>query len=208
MRSTTSLAFMIGSTLMLAACGGGGGDDEGDDTGDDAPAVDAPPGAADGPEPDADLSDFVLTSPAFAEGGVIPVEHSCQGDDVSPELAWTGGPVALSYAVVLTDLNNDLIHSVIYDIPGAATGLPAAVDNAYAPADVPGAHQPLAWDNDTRGYLGPCPGSTHTYQFALFALDVATLPGTDEGTTRAEAVPLINEHSLGSTTLSGTFTPN
>jgi Raf kinase inhibitor-like YbhB/YbcL family protein len=195
--------------LLVAACGGGDGDD-GDDA-DDAPAIDAPPGAIDAPpdETDSQPAAFTLTSPAFAEGGVIPDENSCAGANTSPQLDWTGAPAGtLSFAVVFTDITPPpLIHSVIYDIPGTATGLPADVEKVYAPTDVPGAHQTTAYSPTVRGYLGPCPGSMHTYQFELFALDVPTLPGATMGTTRSQAVALIDMHTLGSATLTGTFTP-
>ena len=49
-----------------------------------------------------------------------------------------------------------------------------------------GAKQPLAYDNQTRGYLGPCPGSQHTYQFALYAVDTNPLPGLGMTSTRAQ----------------------
>jgi Raf kinase inhibitor-like YbhB/YbcL family protein len=200
----STLAFS--ASILAAACGGSDGDP-------DAPpgSIDAPPGSIDAPPgtPDAPPGTFVLTSPAFAEGGTIPDENSCQGVNISPALAWTGAPAAQSFAVVFTDLSpaTDFVHSVIYDIPSTATGLPEDVDNSYEPADVPGAHQTIGYDGSTRGYLGPCPGSTHTYEFRVYALDVATLPGATMATTRAQAVTLILEHDVGDAALSGMFTP-
>ena len=61
---------------------------------------------------------------AITAGGTIPVMFSCRGTNVSPPLAWTGGPSAPGYAVVLTDRNNNLVHSIIWDIPGTRTDLP------------------------------------------------------------------------------------
>lgn len=199
--------LVLVTLCCVAGCGGN-----------DAPAIDASGGGdaaldgAGGVDASGDLDaapgSFTLTSPAFAEGGVIPDENSCNGANTSPALAWTAGPGGtLGYAVVLTDLSNGLVHAVIYDIAGAALGLPADVDKTYAPADVPGAHQTRAYDNTTFGYLGPCPPNTHTYQFAVYALDVATLPGATMTTSRADAVAAIQQHDLATATLSGTFTP-
>jgi phosphatidylethanolamine-binding protein (PEBP) family uncharacterized protein len=55
------------------------------------------------------------------------------------------------------------------------------------------------------GYFGPCPsGSTHTYVFEVYALDVATLPGVSI-TGMPEAVrTTMMAHDLASGTLSGT----
>lgn len=161
----------------------------------DAPAIDAPPAA------------LTLTSTAITAGGTIPVMFSCRGTNVSPPLAWTGGPSAPGYAVVLTDRNNNLVHSIIWDIPGTRTDLPEGVDKVAEPPDVPGAKQPLAYDNQTRGYLGPCPGSTHTYEFAIYAVDANPLPGLSLTSTRAQALPVIMAHDTAAATLTATFTP-
>jgi hypothetical protein len=48
------------------------------------------------------LAGFVLTSPSFDEGGEIPIRHTCDGADISPELNWQGAPrgtVALALVV-------------------------------------------------------------------------------------------------------------
>jgi phosphatidylethanolamine-binding protein (PEBP) family uncharacterized protein len=100
-----------------------------------------------------------------------------------------------------------LVHWVIYDIPASATGLPANVEKAYAPGNVPGAHQTRSYSAGTTGYLGPCPPNTHTYRFEVIALDVTPLPGTSAMTTRDQAVPLIDMHALARATLTGTYTP-
>jgi Raf kinase inhibitor-like YbhB/YbcL family protein len=207
MTKHAALAFAL---VILVGCGGDDGDD-----GDDTPVIDGPAGpdsslsdAPNGP-PDSPAATFTLTSPAFAEGGVIPDENACAGANISPELNWTPGPAGtMGYAVVFTDTSPPpLVHWVIYDIGGTATGLPADVENTYAPTDVPGAHQTISYSPGIRGYLGPCPGTMHTYQFEVFALDVATLPGATMATTRAQAVAIIETHDLASATLTGTFTP-
>jgi Raf kinase inhibitor-like YbhB/YbcL family protein len=151
---------------------------------------------------------FSLTSPAFANGGAIPVENSCKGANTSPQFAWANAPAtAEGFAIVLTDKSNGLVHAAIYDVPSTATGLPAAVAKTYMPANVTGAHQPLAFDNTTHGYMGPCPPNTHSYEFVLYALDVGVLPGSTMTTKVADALPTIMQHAVGMTTLAGTFTP-
>ncbi|HEY5920920.1 MAG TPA: hypothetical protein VIV11_04580, partial [Kofleriaceae bacterium] len=59
-----------------------------------------------------------------------------------------------------------------------------------------------------RGYLGPCPPApdpAHMYEFAVYGLDVATLPGATMATTRAQAVPLITQHMTARALLTGTY---
>lgn len=158
---------------------------------------------------DAPLGELALTSPALVEGGMIDAANTCDGANTSPELSWTSAPAGTqSFAVVLTDKTNDLVHWVIYDIPASATGLPPEVMKVYAPVNVPGAHQTTSYNTSVTGYLGPCPPpaqGAHMYEFAVYALDVATLPGASSTTTRQQAVPIIMMHALASATLTGSF---
>jgi phosphatidylethanolamine-binding protein (PEBP) family uncharacterized protein len=57
-----------------------------------------------------------------------------------------------------------------------------------------------------RGYNGPCPPSAHTYQFKVYALSTATLPGGTMSTTK-EQVVTSSATNLGTATLTATFTP-
>lgn len=188
--------------VFVVACGGG----DSSDTPDGPGPSDGP--ESDGPQADGPAGTFAITSPAFTEGQTIPDEHTCEGVNNSPQLDWVDPPVGtLGFAIVFTDTSNGLIHSVIYDIPGALTGLPADVDNDFAPADVAGAHQTTSF-NGTRGYVGPCPppqDPAHIYEFALYAVDVATLPGTTMSTNRDQAKMIIEEHDLARVTLTGMF---
>lgn len=153
---------------------------------------------------------FILTSSAFAEGATIPATNTCSGTNTSPPLAWSEAPSNTnSYAVVLTDLSINLTHWVIYDIPATATELPASVDNVYAPANVDSAHQTASGASSTIGYVGPCPRAAppvHMYQFAVYALDIATLPGASAQTTASQAVTAIQAHRRGKATLTGNYT--
>jgi Raf kinase inhibitor-like YbhB/YbcL family protein len=193
--------------ILLAACGGDDSSSAQSDAsidGSGSSSIDAPAttDAPTGPM-------FAMTSPSFVEGGMIADANTCEASNTSPQLAWSGNAMgALAYAVVLTDKSNNLVHWVIYDIPAAATGLPATVENVYAPTNVAGAHQTSSYQTSVRGYLGPCPpvnGGPHTYEFAVYGVDAATLPGTSMATTRAEAITAITQHMKVKATLTGTY---
>jgi Raf kinase inhibitor-like YbhB/YbcL family protein len=195
-----ALALGLGIAVLLVGCG-----DSSDGT--------RPPDAAtrDGAPADTPAAGFTLTSPAFAAGGAIPAANTCSGANTSPQLTWSGAPSGtLSYAVVLTDLSlsPDLVHWVIYDIPSTETGLPASVENVYAPANVPGAHQTVSVHAPTVGYYGPCPPQppAHSYELAVYALFIAVLPGATMQTASADAVSSITAHQLAHATLTGTYT--
>ena len=190
--------------VLVTACGGNDGGSS---------AIDAAPlsdGAADAPSTvDAPAGALTLTSPSLTEGAAFDAANTCNGANTSPQLDWTAAPAGTqSFAIVLTDKSfNNLVHWVIYDIPSTVTGLPANVENSFAPGSVAGAHQTESYQTQVRGYLGPCPPAQHTYEFKLFALDVATLPGATIQTTRAQALALIGQHDLASATLIGTHAP-
>jgi Raf kinase inhibitor-like YbhB/YbcL family protein len=123
--------------------------------------------------------------------------------NVSPDLEWTSAPAGTQgYAVVFTDMTNALIHWAIWDIAANASGLPEAVEKKPDPANVSMAKQVLSYDGQTYGYLGPCPPNLHTYQFVVYALDTASLPGVTASSTRKEVEAALKQHALGSASLS------
>lgn len=210
-------ALLLPLALTLAACGGDDAAGPIDAPSEDSATVDSPeaidaPLVVDGPLIDAPPAPFTLTSTAITEGGVIPVVHSCRGANTSPPLAWTGGPTAPGYALVFTDITtpaNPFLHSIIWDIPGNATSLPEGIQKVYMPPVPAGAKQPLGYDGQTRGYLGPCPGSMHRYEYALVAVDTNPLPGLSMASSRTVVRDAITAHAVagGRATLTATFTP-
>ncbi|HVV81818.1 MAG TPA: YbhB/YbcL family Raf kinase inhibitor-like protein [Kofleriaceae bacterium] len=196
------LCLATACALALAGCGNDGGG-----TVTDA-AVDAPTDAAIDAAIDAPTGPLTLTSSVLAEGAAFPVDYTCNGANESPPMTFTNAPVGtLSFAVTLTDVTNGLVHWAIYDIPALHPSLPEDVDKTYEPTDVPGAHQTKSFNAQVTGYQGPCPPAMHMYTLTLYALDVATLPGTDVTTTRAQVQALAAMHQVGMATLDGTYTP-
>jgi Raf kinase inhibitor-like YbhB/YbcL family protein len=206
-----------------------GSDAPRDTTTTDAPATDStspPDGTTDAPSGDGSAPDtgtdapttdgssaMVLTSTAFAEGTTIPADHTCDtnatGGNVSPPLSWTPGPTGtLSYAIVFVDRTfNNFFHSAIYDIPASVNALPLNVEKTAAPANVPGAKQVRSYQTNVVGYNGPCPGPTpppHTYEFTLYAVDVAALPGVTSTTSGKNLITTLQAHDLGTAILTGT----
>ncbi len=110
---------------------------------------------------------FVLSSPAFRVGGPIPREYTCDGEDRSPPLWWTGAPSGTqAFALILDDPDaRGFVHWVVVDLPASQRGLAegASTDRGAG----------LEGRNDfgrTR-YGGPCPPSgSHRYVFRLYAL--------------------------------------
>jgi Raf kinase inhibitor-like YbhB/YbcL family protein len=147
------------------------------------------------------VAPFVLTSPAFAEGGAIPPEYSCNGANVSPELDWRDAP-ARTAALVLVVTDPDaggFVHWLVLDVPGTDGALPGGLS--------PSADSPQQGRNGFGrvGWGGPCPPSgSHRYRFTLTALAAPLgLTGNPDGATVRFA--LGRAHVLGTTTLTGTY---
>jgi len=117
-----------------------------------------------------------LTSPAFPHGGDIPAKYTCDGNDVSPPLAWSGVPAnAKSLALVVDDPDAPdpaaprmtWVHWVLYNISPSASSLAEGVKTLPA-ATLQGLND---WGRG--GYGGPCPPiGRHRYFHKLYALDV------------------------------------
>jgi Raf kinase inhibitor-like YbhB/YbcL family protein len=149
---------------------------------------------------------MTLTSPAFTDGMSFPVNNTCAGTNVSPELDRTAGPAGtMSYAIILTDMTINLVHWVIWDIPGSVRSLPEMLAADAMLANPAGARQASFNGTTSHGFTGPCPsGSLHTYQFQLHAVSAATLASLSTTSTTAAARTAILAASLGMATLTGT----
>jgi Raf kinase inhibitor-like YbhB/YbcL family protein len=150
---------------------------------------------------------LAITSTAFADGEAIPSRYTCQGEDVSPSLAWTGLPPGTkSLALLLVDPDvpdpaapkRTWVHWVLYNLPATATGLAEAV-TALPDGTLPGRN-----DWGRTGYGGPCPPiGRHRYFHKLYALDVV-LPDLGEP-TQAELERAMEDHVLAKAELVGTY---
>jgi Raf kinase inhibitor-like YbhB/YbcL family protein len=195
-----------GGNAGSAGSGGAGGGTGGGKTDGGAGTGGAP---ADGGPREGGMGDvtsaFHLTSPAFTEGQTIPAVNTCAGANTSPQLDWTAGPTGtMSYAIIFTDKNNMLRHWAIWDIPASTTSLQANVPKMSMPAMPAGAKQ-VSFSG--MGYAGPCPGPMdHTYEFAVYAVNVATLPGTSTTPSRMAAQnveAIVLPRQIAKATLSG-----
>ncbi len=148
---------------------------------------------------------LVITSSAFSEGQAIPTRYTCDGPDVSPDLAWSGVPsAAASLAMICDDPDAPMgtwVHWVLFNIPADADGLPAEI-----PSDATlknGARHGIN-DFGNSGYGGPCPpGGTHRYFFKLYALDTALELGS--GITKSQLLEAMEGHGLAEGQLMGTY---
>ncbi|HVQ17305.1 MAG TPA: YbhB/YbcL family Raf kinase inhibitor-like protein [Vicinamibacterales bacterium] len=142
---------------------------------------------------------FTLTSSAFDDGGMIPREFTCDGEDLAPPLAWSDAPKSTrSFALVMEDPDRTrgaFTHWLLYDIPATTTVLweqasAKALRNSLGQAD----------------YGGPCPpldDGPHRYVFTLHALDVPILDLSD-GTRQALECSL-HAHRLATAQLMGRY---
>jgi Raf kinase inhibitor-like YbhB/YbcL family protein len=150
-----------------------------------------------------------LRSPAFGNHEPIPERYSCDGDDVSPPLAWSGVPAkAKSLALIVHDPHarepeqpeQTYVHWVLYDIPASATGLPERASGRELPL---GTREGL---NDLKRpeYRGPCPeAGRHHYIFKLYATDKVFDDISNPTKERVEAA--LRGHILEHAELVGTY---
>lgn len=177
-------------------------------------------------------SRFQLTSSTLEDGGVFPPSATCESSSASsqlPPLAWSGAPMGTkSYAMVFVDrtligatpINTNGFHSAIWDIPATTDSLPEGLPSGSPPAGIVGletAKQKKAPSGSA--YLGPCPNfpnathvKTDSYEFRLYALDVASLPSNMTSMTvqqiydYLEALPPLGVAILRATSNAGATT--
>jgi len=152
---------------------------------------------------------MTLTSKSFDHEGEIPSKYTCEGEDVSPALAWSGIPEGTRSLVLIVDDPDapdpaapkmTWVHWVLYNIPPSAAGLPEATGTAKLPA---GTREGV---NDWKrtGYGGPCPPiGRHRYFHKLYALDTE-LPDLGRP-TKGELEEAMESHVLSKTELIGTY---
>lgn len=147
-----------------------------------------------------------LTSTSFASGGNIPKKYTCDADDNSPALSWSGAPQGTkSFALIADDPDAPVgtwTHWLLYDLPATTTSLPENVSKVEEPPI--GGRQGR---NDFRktGYGGPCPppGKPHRYFFKLYALDQTM--NLKAGASKKELEQVMRTHILAQAELVGKY---
>jgi Raf kinase inhibitor-like YbhB/YbcL family protein len=149
-----------------------------------------------------------LTWTAFQNGGGIPARHTCDDEDLSPPLSWSGAPANTQSFVLIAD-DPDApdpraprmvwVHWVIYDLPAAVGSLGEGVRQLP-----PGARLGVN-DFHRAAYGGPCPPiGKHRYFFKLYALDTE-LGDLGKKATKADVEQAMKAHVLAEATLVGTY---
>src|SRR5690606_36358606 len=124
---------------------------------------------------------MTLTTPAFVDGGQIPVrfsqaaEGAAPGEGTSPALAWANPPAGTqSFLLHMHDMEvvrmrttEDQLHWLVWNVPASATGLPEGVPRGSRLPD--GSYQISATRPVYRGPGAPATGPPHHYVFELYA---------------------------------------
>jgi Raf kinase inhibitor-like YbhB/YbcL family protein len=139
---------------------------------------------------------LTVTSSAYTDGGAIPSRHTCDGEDVSPPLAWSGAPDGTAaFALIVDDPDaRGWIHWIVADIPADTTEL------------AEGRAAGTEGDNDfgRNGWGGPCPPSgSHRYDVTVFALSQET--GLASGFTADALRAAMDGKVIAEGRLSGTY---
>jgi hypothetical protein len=149
---------------------------------------------------------FQLKSNAFQAEGSIPSRFTCEGENISPELSWSGAPEGTkTFALILHDPDaphsGGYTHWVLFNLPATLNQVPENVPQA---SQFPGGGIQGRNDAGKSGYTGPCPPSgSHRYYFHFYAVDRQLDLGAN--TTKAELEKALKGHVLAQTELMGRY---
>ena len=146
-----------------------------------------------------------LTSTAFANRAEIPERYTCDGENLSPPLAWSGAPPAAgSFAIICRDPDAPAgvwYHWAAFDISRTEDKL------AEHCAPEAAALRQAINDFGKRGYGGPCPPhghGPHHYHFTLYALDIEHIDASTRAHCR-EIEDAAKAHALARAELIGLY---
>lgn len=146
-----------------------------------------------------------VSSTAFKEGEMIPKKYTCDGENISPPLAWTNVPGGTKSLALIADdpdaPHGTWVHWVLFNIPAGVKELSEKIPPRSTLTN--GSRHGM---NDFReiGYGGPCPpGGTHRYFFKFYALD-STLT-LESSSTKTQVLKAMEGHVLGEGQLMGKY---
>lgn len=142
---------------------------------------------------------MLIESPAFEQNQMIPKRYTCEGENVSPALKFSGIPKGTVSLVLIVDDPDAPMgtfdHWIAWNIPGnfheiqEGTSLPVEGTNGFG----------------EQGYRGPCPpkGKPHRYFFKIYALDKELdLP---PGSSKSAVEKAMQGHILGNSQIVGLY---
>ena len=143
-----------------------------------------------------------LTSTTFTDNSKLPIKYTCDGESLSPPIAWEDAPPnTKSFALIYDDPDapgGTWDHWILYNLPPSTNSLPENATNLPEETKV-GLN---SWPNPEYG--APCPPSgEHRYIFHLYALD-NTLE-LSEPVTSDKLREAMEGHILAKETLTGLY---
>lgn len=151
-----------------------------------------------------------LASAAFQDNGLIPVDHTADGTDVSPPLSVTGAPAGTKFLALIVDDPDapagTWVHWVLYDWPVSRAAIERGQPKDAALGN--GAKQGACWGVERFervGWWGPSPppGKPHRYVFTLYALSAPT--GLAPRAAKADVLDALEGKVLGDARLIGLY---
>lgn len=150
---------------------------------------------------------LTITTPAFAHEAEIPMRYTQEGENLSPELVFSGVPANARSLVLLSDdpdapdpeaPKRIWLHWLVVNIPTETAGFAEGV------SDYPQGCRIAVNDSGVRGWSGPRPPiGRHRYYFKLYALD--TTLDLPENFTRSQVEAAMAGHVIESAVTMGTY---
>jgi len=143
-----------------------------------------------------------LKSKAFENNEKIPSKHTCDGENISPQLSVSGVPENAKSLVLIMD-DPDAVkpagkvwdHWIVFNIPPETKEIPESQE----PQGIHG-----KGTSGNLNYRGPCPpDAEHKYFFKLYALD--TTFGLPQGSEKKEVEEAMRGHIIEQTQLIGRY---
>ena len=151
------------------------------------------------------MTNLILESNAFKNGGQIPKKYGYKNSNVNPQLTIRGIPKDTKSLVLIMDdpdamaaVGKVWVHWVIWNITPTTTEIK---ENSTPIEAIEG-----KTDFGEIGYGGPAPpDKEHTYIFKLYALD--TKLNLKEGASKIDVEKSMQDHIISKSKLTGRYSP-
>ena len=143
---------------------------------------------------------MILSSPAFSNNQYIPLQYTCDGEDINPPLKIDNVPENAKSLVLIVDdpdaPSKVWVHWVLWNIPPETKEIRSG--------EIPEEAVEGMTDFGKTGWQGPCPPSgAHRYFFKLYALD--TTLDLPLSATKEDVEKAMQGHIIENTQLIGLY---